>query len=156
MEKICIVKRRRPAQETALPQRTGSSGAYGHGNDSQLLSIELTPQQTEVIRSNVYFQHLCTGERAPIFLNIHFNEGAVPKMLKPAEVCQMLRISRHTIDRLVRIGHIKSYRIGRQRRFSTQDVMDYLAGGCGVAGLRSVNVEVVGRPEREFETFSTI
>jgi excisionase family DNA binding protein len=151
MEKICIVKRRKPVQETTLPPRTASESL----DHSQLLSIELTPQQTEIIRNNSYFQHLYTEEKAPIFLNIHFSEGALPRMLRPAELCLMLQVSRHTLDRLVRTGQIKSYRIGRQRRFSSQDVMDYLSSGCGAAGLRSVNIEILGRPEREFESFST-
>jgi excisionase family DNA binding protein len=155
MEKICIVKRRRPIQETTLPPRMESDGARACDGRSPLLSIELTPQQTELIRNNSHFRHLYAGEMAPIFLNIHFGGSPLQKMLKPGDICEMLQVSRHTLDRLVKTGCLKSYRIGRQRRFAVQDVMDYLANECGTTDLRSVHVEVVGRPEREFETFST-
>ena len=71
-------------------------------------------------------------------------------MLTAKEICQMLQVSRHTLDRIVRTGCIKSYRVGRLRRFSAEDIMDYLANGFGTGGLRSVQVDIVGRPEREF------
>jgi excisionase family DNA binding protein len=150
MEKICIVKRRRPVQENVLLSRTGTDAC----DHSQSLSIELTPQQAEIVRSNTHFQHLYTGKNAPIFLNLHFNDGPLQKMLTTREICQMLQVSRHTLDRIVRSGCIKSYRVGRQRRFSPEDIMDYLANGIGLGGLRSVQVDIVGRSEREFEASS--
>ncbi len=150
MEKICIVKRRKPIQENTLPPAVGPDV----NTHSPMLSIELTPQQAEVIRGNTHFQHLYTGKSAPIFLNLHFGEGSLQKMLTAKDICQMLQVSRHTLDKLVKTGRIKSYRIGRLRRFSAEDVMEYLACGFETGSLRSVHVDIVGRSEREFETFA--
>jgi len=150
MEKICIVKRRKPIQEGPMPPEEGPVDR----TPSPFLTIELTPQQAEIIRSNAHFRHLYAGETAPIFLNLHFNDGIPQKMLRAKDICQMLQVSRHTIDKLVRTGQIKSYRIGRLRRFSTEDVMDYLATGFDAGKLRSVHVDIVARSKREFETFS--
>jgi excisionase family DNA binding protein len=148
MKKICIVRRRRPIEESAISPREESA----HRAHSPLLSIELTPQQTQTIRSNTHFQHLYPGTVAPIVFNLHFNDGFFQKMFKAGEICRALQVSRHTLDRLVKTGQVRSYRVGRLRRFTAEDVMDYLANGLCVGELRSVHVDVVRRSEREFET----
>ena len=51
-----------------------------------------------MVRSNTHFHHLYGGQTAPIFLNLHFNDDFPQKMLKAKDICQMLQVSRHTID----------------------------------------------------------
>lgn len=147
MEKICIVKRRRPVQENRLLPQVEPQ-AQDH---SPLLSLELTSQQAETVRSNTYFQHLYSDSGAPIFLNFHFAENLPQKMLTCKDICRMLQVSRHTLDKLVKSGQIRSYRIGRLRRFSTENVMNYLAHGCEPESTRGARVDVVTRPEMKFE-----
>jgi excisionase family DNA binding protein len=142
MEKICIVKRRKPTEVSPLHQECAPIAASA----SPLLRVELTSQQTEAIRSNGYFRHLYPDKGAPIFLNLHFNDGHLPKMLRPREICDILQVSRNTVDKLVRTGRIKSVRVGRLIRFSAEDVWDYLAGGCPETGkLRSLSVDVANQ-----------
>jgi excisionase family DNA binding protein len=126
MEKICIVKRRKvtcgqPEEVRAVNDQTSRS---------QVLSIELTPQQTKAIQSNSLFQHLYGADVSQISLNLYFSNPLPPKMLKPKQVGEMLQVSKHTITRLTKTGVIKSYKIGRLRRFSVEDVLDYLSSQC--------------------------
>jgi excisionase family DNA binding protein len=123
MEKICIVKRRKIGYENDDFGQTGASDRP----HPQTLTIELTPPQMQAIRSNSRFQNLYGKNLAPIILNLHF-EGAFPsRMLKAQELCDMLQVSKHTLDRLMKSGAIRSHRVGRLRRFLTQDVMEYLS-----------------------------
>jgi excisionase family DNA binding protein len=147
MERICIAKRRRPIQSTDLPVPEKAA----HSDHSPFLSIELSAQQAEAIRANTHFQRLHADRNAPIFLNLHFGNELSVRMLKPKEICVMLQVSRHTLDRLVVTGCLKSYRIGRLRRFSVEDVMEYLAGGLHSGRLRNIRVDIAGMAGRESE-----
>lgn len=64
-------------------------------------------------------------------------------MLKPHEVCDILQVSISTLSKLARSGTIKSSRVGRQRRFSVEDVLYYLSGPLGIDRLNRLNAEVV-------------
>ena len=142
MEKICIVKRRKPSGEGIVPTDAGTD----NGDRSPALSIELTPQQAESMRCNENFQQLYSAQSAPIFLNLHFNEGLPQKMLKASEICQVLQISKNTLGKLLKAGAVKSYKIGRLRRFAAEDVMEYLAHSFGLGKLRTIQVNVSQRP----------
>jgi len=48
-------------------------------------------------------------------------------MLKSEHVCQMLQISRSLLMNLVKSRKIRSYKIGRLRRFLLEDILDYLS-----------------------------
>ena len=140
MEKICIVKRRKPTEVSPLIRESGPIAPA----PSPLLRVELTSQQSEAVRSNSYFRNLYPDKSAPVFLNLHFGDAHLPKMLRPKEMCELLQVSRNTVDKLVRTGKIKSARIGRLRRFSVEDVLNYLAGDCPEPGkLRSLSVEII-------------
>jgi excisionase family DNA binding protein len=140
MEKICIVKRRKPTEVSPLVQESGPIAPA----PSPLLRVELTSQQSEAVRSNSYFRNLYPDKSAPVFLNLHFGDTHLPKMLRPKEICNLLQVSRNTVDKLAKTGRIKSVRIGRLRRFSVEDVLSYLAGDYPEPGkLRSLSVEIV-------------
>jgi len=147
MEKICIVKRRKPTHEGSSSPEAGPATRIHPPS----LSVELTAGQADMVRSTSYFRRLYPDSSAPIFLNLHFNEGGLQRMFKAREVCDLLQVSRHTIDRLVRTGHIKSLRIGRLRRFCVEDVMDYLAGCLATGNLRSLDRDNAGDYQRSFE-----
>lgn len=48
------------------------------------------------------------------------------RMLNTKSVCEMLQISRSHVAKLIREKHIKSYKIGRSRRFSLEDVLEFV------------------------------
>ena len=50
-----------------------------------------------------------------------------PEVLTVKEVCDLLRIHRSTIYRLVRQGRIPSFKIGKDWRFRTDLIMRWIA-----------------------------
>jgi excisionase family DNA binding protein len=150
MEKICIVKRRKLSNDGIFSPHVETERV----DRSPLVSIQLTPQQAEAMRSNEHFQHLYDTKAAPIYLNLHFNEGPPQKMLKPSEICEMLQVSKNTLGKLLRDGAVKSYKIGRLRRFAAEDIMEYLAGNFGLGRLNTIQVDVSQRQAAELETSS--
>ena len=95
----------RKTEEAEREEIVSPDGGNGLARDrSPLLRIELTPQQAEIMRCNENFQHLYGAQSAPIFLNLHFNEGLPQKMLKVSEICQMLQVSRNTLGKLLKAG----------------------------------------------------
>jgi excisionase family DNA binding protein len=143
MEKICIVKRRRVGFGTGTaPRLEMCDPAY-----PQRLTLEMTPEQMERIWSNTRFQSLYGTVQAPIVLNLHLETSFLAKMLKSAQICDMLQISKSTLQRLVKAGVFRSHRIGRMRRFAVEDVMEYLSRSLERNGLRSVRTaSVFARP----------
>ena len=136
MEKICIVKRRRIGLGTgAAPRLEADDQPQG-----RVLTIELTPEQMERVRSNDRFQHIYGASHAPIFLSLHLETFFPTKMLKSEQICDMLQVSKSTLGRLVKAGTFRSHRIGRLRRFAAEDVMEYLSRDLEIKGLRSVGV----------------
>jgi excisionase family DNA binding protein len=135
MEKICIVKRRRSdpgameVPHVEVPKQTYP----------QAVTIELTSQQSEVIRSNSRFQQLFGGSTAPIFLNVHLDATLPSRMLKIENVCEILQVSKQTVMRLAKAETIRSHRIGRLRRFCCEDIMEYLSSGLETNKLRSLH-----------------
>lgn len=127
MEKICIVKRRKEGYEGAskLPAAPLAGGAPRHAG---VLSVRLTPEQTEVVRSNAQFQRLYGGETHAITFNVYLPDTALPpRLLNTRVLSEMLGVSRRTVVRLAGTGALKSYKVGRLRRFSAADVMEYLS-----------------------------
>jgi excisionase family DNA binding protein len=131
MDKICIVKRRKIGHENVILSRWE---AQRH-ESSQILTFQLTPEQAVQIRSNESYQSLYGTVETPIFITLRLETAVPSKMLKPLEVCTMLQISESTLLRMVKSGTIRSHRIGRQRRFSLLDVMEFLTRGIEQVGL---------------------
>ncbi len=107
--------------------------------DDQKLSIELTPTQANVVKSHAYFNLLLGGEAdgssvgvqrsedGEIVFNFYFKQVYLSKMLTGSDVCDMLQVSKTFLNRLVRDGKLRSYKIGRLRRFSLEDVLAHLS-----------------------------
>jgi len=49
-----------------------------------------------------------------------------PRLLKVAEVAQLLRVSKMTVYRLITSGELRSARVGRSYRLTEDDVNAYL------------------------------
>jgi excisionase family DNA binding protein len=150
MEKICIVKRRSSISNglrqgrafMPVNNREVCSGAdYEFENiaddESDNLSLDLTPEQSKLMLSNVHLNSFGDHDTRSLvldmkkvdgqtFLNFHFGDADSMKLLKSKEACQMLQVSTSFLMKLVRDKKLKSYKLGRLRRFSFQDVLDYL------------------------------
>lgn len=104
-----------------------------------ILSFQLTPEQSEIVQSNQYVRalldqssgNLCLdvqqGENGQLVLNFHEQKPHTITMLKPEDVCRMLQVSKWFLMKLVKEKQIRSYKMGRLRRFSLDDVLEYLA-----------------------------
>jgi excisionase family DNA binding protein len=166
MEKISIVKRRRrgplePDKEifgtegqsiqelTEIPARLlkQEAGGVAEGisvvpefpSDTESVSIKLTPEQYNFVKSSQYVNYFLEGDSSgvsmdmqqrpdgQIVFNFQFKKVDTVKMLKSKHVCQMLQISESLLLSLVKLRKIRSYKIGRLRRFLLEDILDYLS-----------------------------
>ena len=103
------------------------------------ISVNLTPEQYDLIKSNRYVKYFLNGDttgvsldiqrhtEGQIIFNFQFKKVDIVRMLKAKHVCQMLQISNSMLMSLVKSKKIRSYKIGRLRRFLLQDVLDYLS-----------------------------
>jgi excisionase family DNA binding protein len=147
MEKLCIVKRRKrriPGVELASdPQTQAEMASCFRENVYDLLSgnavsLHLTSEQCDSILSGNIEGYLTEGvsyamnletkhhEDGHITLNLHFDSLRNQRMLKSEHVCGMLGVSRSFLKKLVKANTLKSYKLGRLRRFSLDDVLEYL------------------------------
>ena len=102
------------------------------------LSFALTPEQTEFVRSRAEFESLRVNPLGDIKLDVeqvdggrfvfhfHVENNSEIRMLKADEVCQMLEVSKSFLMKLVRQKQIRSYKMSRLRRFSPEDIREYL------------------------------
>jgi excisionase family DNA binding protein len=109
------------------------------GDINETISIDLTPEQYGLVKSSQYIKYFLEGESSGVSLdmqkqrdgqivfNFQFKKVDTVKMLKPVHVCQMLLISRSSLMNLVKSNKMRSYKIGRLRRFLLQDILDYLS-----------------------------
>lgn len=51
-------------------------------------------------------------------------------LLTPAQVCELLQVKRGWLYDEVQAGRLPAVRLGRQLRFTPQDLRAYLAGEC--------------------------
>jgi excisionase family DNA binding protein len=106
---------------------------------NEAISINLTPEQYNLVKSNRYVKYFLNGDsngvsldiqrhtEGQIIFNFQFKKVDIVRMLKAKHVCQMLEISNSLLMKLVKSQKIRSYKIGRVRRFLLQDVLDYLS-----------------------------
>jgi excisionase family DNA binding protein len=157
MEKFCIVKRRKQGLQDSFPTPLPiSEEEFGPWNDDfgpppeiisnkePVLSFSLTPAQSRALRSGGILPLLGTDKPKFLNLNLHQEEdGSIVfhfhldqdhdlTMLKSVQVCQMMQISRNLLNRMVQGGKIKSYKIGRLRRFCIKDIHESLESGSGI------------------------
>lgn len=109
------------------------------GEKHEVVSFNLTPEQCESIQSSDFGQCLSAGilrgsvinveqeEDGQISLCFHFDRVNTLTMLKTEHVCEMLQISKSFLGKLIKTRKLKSYKLGRLRRFSLENVLEYLA-----------------------------
>jgi excisionase family DNA binding protein len=150
MEKICIVKRRSSISNGQRHGRTfmpvnnrdvcdGADYEFTSPADEEgdKLSLNLTSKQSELMQSNEFLKSIDDHDTKSFvmdmkkvdgqtFLNFNFADAGSMKLLTTKETCAMLQISNSFLMKLVKEKGLKSYKLGRLRRFSFQDVLDYL------------------------------
>jgi excisionase family DNA binding protein len=110
------------------------------------VGLTLTEQQMNALGSNPHLMSLLNGkftggietiEHQGEHLVIQFQFASmIPfRLLKSSEVLQMLRISRNYLSKIVNEGKLKSYKIGKLRRFLLNDILSYLHDNCVPADL---------------------
>jgi excisionase family DNA binding protein len=126
-------------QNTGRTDRTRGVPDVSFGNKEEELSVKLSPEQYRLVESSQYVKYFLDGEAKGVSLDVqHDHEGQIVfnfqftkadtvRMLKSEHVCQMLQISHTLLMKLARAGKIKSYKIGRLRRFLLEDILTYLA-----------------------------
>lgn len=113
------------------------------GEEEQIFSIELTPQQTKVVQSMNCIRDLLSGKHHGVKMsmektedgktafNFHFKPVYTTRMLNAQDVAIMLQISRSMLYKLVKDKGLKSYKVGKLRRFLLEDVVGYLSSSVG-------------------------
>ena len=108
-------------------------------NSSTVISIIMTKEQSELLLQSEYIKELLSGKKndpaldikitpdGRLSLNYHFNDSLLIRMLAPNQVCQMLQVSRSFLQKLIHENKIKSYKLGRMRRFLLEDILEYLS-----------------------------
>ncbi|HET6460853.1 MAG TPA: helix-turn-helix domain-containing protein [Syntrophales bacterium] len=175
MEKISIVRRRKNDSSETNEEKQGEGSRLYHNRElmeipasvlsqgkliekksrsvetsgtdiDESISINLTQEQYDLVKSNRYVKYFLNGDgtgvsldvgrhaEGQIIFNFQFKKVDVVKMLKAKHVCQMLDISNSMLMNLVKSKKIRSYKVGRLRRFLLQDVLDYLSKGEEVSG----------------------
>ncbi len=151
MEKICIVNRRNNISSELRKEDTyelvNNFGIHSeenyvfeepNENKNHDLSFNLTFEQSELFRSNHHIKSLINGEVNSFVLNMqkeekeqtvfkfHFRGSDTVQLLKTKEVCHILQVSSGFLMKLVKGRKLKSYKLGRLRRFSLEDIFNYL------------------------------
>jgi len=108
-------------------------------DDDNVLRIQLTQEQCKVVQSSGSLNHILGRilggididleryEDGQIVFNLHLKHIQRADMLDSKGVCQMLQVSRSFLAKLTRTEQIKSYKMGRLRRFLLEDVLEYLS-----------------------------
>lgn len=104
----------------------------------ETVCLTLTQEQIKTIRSSSGLQSVFNGELAgrqaelnyrdqPITIKFACEPLAPVRLLMTEEVTQMLRISSGFLKTIVRDGKLKSYKVGKGRRYMLEDILAYLA-----------------------------
>ncbi len=108
-------------------------------NASSVISITMTKEQSDLLKQSEYIKELLSGKKndpsldikmspdGRISLNYRFTDSLMLRMLAPNQVCQMLQVSRSFLQKLITENKLKSYKLGRMRRFLLEDILEYLS-----------------------------
>ena len=114
------------------------------GEEEQIFSIELTPEQTRVVQSMNCIKDLLSGRHHGVKMsmektddgktafNFHFKPVYTTRMLNAQDVAIMLQISKSMLYKLVKEKGLKSYKVGKLRRFLLEDVVGYLSNTMAI------------------------
>ncbi|MGO8715252.1 MAG: helix-turn-helix domain-containing protein [Smithella sp.] len=118
-------------------------------NSSSVISIIMTKEQSTLLQQSEYIKELLSGTKndpsfdiklnadGQLAINFRFNDSLLIRMLAPNQVCQMLQVSRSFLQKLVHENKIKSYKLGRMRRFLLEDILEYLSNDAQFAQLNN-------------------
>jgi excisionase family DNA binding protein len=118
-------------------------------NSASVISIMMTKEQSTLLQQSEYIKELLNGTKSdPSFdikltpegqlaVNFRFNDSLILRMLAPNQVCQMLQVSRSFLQKLIHENKIKSYKLGRMRRFLLEDILEYLSNDAEFAQLNN-------------------
>ncbi len=116
-----------------------------------VISITMTEEQSIMLNKCDYIRELLTQTKidpaldakinaeGKIVLNFHFNDSMSLRMLRCDHVCQMLQISRSFLQKLIHESKIKSYKIGKLRRFLLEDILEFLLNKEKFAHFKKAN-----------------
>lgn len=116
-------------------------------NSSSVISITMTKEQSSLLQQSEYIKELLSGKKSDpsldikitpdgrLSLNYRFNDSMLIRMLAPNQVCQMLQVSRSFLQKLIHENKLKSYKLGRMRRFLLEDILEYLSNDTEFAQL---------------------
>ncbi|MHB8909278.1 MAG: helix-turn-helix domain-containing protein [Syntrophales bacterium] len=113
-------------------------GADKRTVSGEKVCLKLTQEQIQTIRSSSGLQSIFNGELSgghaelnyreePITIKFECEPLAPVRLLMSEEVEQMLRISNGLLKTIVRNGKLKSYKVGKGRRYMLEDILAYLA-----------------------------
>jgi len=120
-------------------------------NSSSVISIIMTKEQSDLLQQSEYIKELLSGAKndpamdikitpdGRLSLNYRFNDSLLIRMLAPNQVCQMLQVSRSFLQKLIHENKIKSYKLGRMRRFLLEDILEYLSNDAEFAQFNNEN-----------------
>jgi excisionase family DNA binding protein len=109
------------------------------GHDKQLFSIKLISEKADTVRAINSIKNLLDKkvygvkvdieqfEKGKVFFNFLFRPMPRIRMLDSKSVYKMLQISQSFLNKLIQTKQIKSYKIGRLRRFSLEDILNYIS-----------------------------
>ncbi len=130
-------ERRSTGCSVAAFDGSGSADSGKAVAEERTVSLLLTQEQMDKLWSNRRLASSLMGVRTKGFaaiperdesLVIRFAFEPLPsvRMLKVEEVTEMLRISKSSLNKIVKEGELKSYKFGRLRRIMLGDVLSYL------------------------------
>ena len=139
-QRLGVILPRGARDDTGAREENPSPVEAVVGRKKDAISFQLTPEQSDMIRSGDFVPYLSNGiakgaalsvrEQAngQINLSFYFDRVNTLRLLKANQVCEMLQISRSYLGKLIRTKKLKSYKIGGLRRFALEDIIDFLAG----------------------------
>jgi excisionase family DNA binding protein len=107
-------------------------------NSRHEICVPMTIEQSDMLRTSEYIKNILNGaainpvlriNNGPdgcMILKLNLDESPLVRMLRSDQVCAMLQIGRSLLMRLIRENKIRSYKVGRLRRFWLDDILEYL------------------------------
>lgn len=108
-------------------------------NSASVISIVMTKEQSALLKESEYIKEILSGAKndpaldikltpdGRLCFNYRFKDSLLVRMLAPAQVCQMLQVSRSFLQKIVSENKLKSYKLGKMRRFLLEDILEYLS-----------------------------
>ena len=108
-------------------------------HSASVISIVMTKEQSNLLQESEYIKELLSGAKndpaldiklnpdGRLSFNYRFKDSLMVRMLAPNQVCQMLQVSRSFLQKIVHENKLKSYKLGKMRRFLLEDILEYLS-----------------------------